>query len=1015
MQETQDLLIKLNKLKDIHLFDSLFPWPTVEDMSIKAIKAKQSINEKITDLDKINKFLSRSFPPKIIHEVLSIYYPQLVAVPDLRNDKLFFVVNFPKDKHIESNKILDNIRQVLIDEKFIDNNEIFYLTISSFKNVERSWNLISKFCNIVGSNISIKNNGSLAYFLLPNDSDNILCVNRELRYYDGIIFNTELNLSKLFHGLFKPLVDEAKLSSDEAFKPFHADKPFPGDKPIEPLAKNKSNKDKNFVSPFDEAKPSSDEVFKPLSHSDWNSGTKNLAEDNKIQPPTNLFQNTNPTVLLDDKTLDLSTVNQSPKKENQPMPPKKNNIEDLLLNADKIRANLRALDAKILTDLPNNDGGHWDLFWPEDCVCDDPIKPDVSNTGNWTVRNPEKDIIKNSFVAIDFGTASTVIAYRVGTRTHLSPIGIDSNIQIKPEHYENPSLLSFANYTSFKNDWDSKPFRPNTKWEDVFCSHTSKSLIEIPIKENIQSTIDSLKTWARFIDDEGKYQIRDAKGSNFELDFPSKISTENIWENYVTDDLNPIEIYAYYLGLHLNNQITSPTIFTKYYLTFPERFNPDIKERIRASFQRGLERSLPASLGYAKKWREKANLKLEVKELISEPTAYAASALDELGLIPTENQPIFFGVFDFGGGTTDYSFGYYRQATEDEFDEHHWSYVLEMEDGNSEETLGGENLLHHMAYQLMLENKDKFILSTGKWIPMELPHGLDYDPSIKNLLDKSNVARTNKRKIMTELRPIWHEGKLPNEIVDAENIIHLDLLNNDGENESINLNINLDSMIKILKSRIDKGVYNFFTLLEKTFATLEGEQTINILLAGNSCRSEIVQKSFEEYTTKLSESGFQHKLTIHKPLEAKEGDLEAVTMKTGVAYGLLAAAAGDIGINNRFGEDPFRYKVGYYRFKKFKVVVQHDNENNEKGQWREFLKLPTSGYISVYYSDAPCVDETYPEDGEYMKCQTQYFGEENAGKQILIRVMGSSKIEFALVDDENKAFGNVTMNLSDKR
>ena len=47
---------------------------------------------------------------------------------------------------------------------------------------------------------------------------------------------------------------------------------------------------------------------------------------------------------------------------------------------------------------------------------------------------------------------------------------------------------------------------------------------------------------------------------------------------------------------------------------------------------------------------------------VSEPVAYAITAFTEFGLKPKENQEYLYGVFDFGGGTTDFSFGTYSRA-----------------------------------------------------------------------------------------------------------------------------------------------------------------------------------------------------------------------------------------------------------------------------------------------------------------------------------------------------------------
>ncbi|TOO18629.1 hypothetical protein, partial [Vibrio parahaemolyticus] len=58
------------------------------------------------------------------------------------------------------------------------------------------------------------------------------------------------------------------------------------------------------------------------------------------------------------------------------------------------------------------------------------------------------------------------------------------------------------------------------------------------------------------------------------------------------DDFNPIEIYAYYLGLYINN--LNNGIFMDYILSFPVTYEVPIRDKIIESFEKGLKKSLPA-------------------------------------------------------------------------------------------------------------------------------------------------------------------------------------------------------------------------------------------------------------------------------------------------------------------------------------------------------------------------------------------------------------------------------------
>ena len=55
------------------------------------------------------------------------------------------------------------------------------------------------------------------------------------------------------------------------------------------------------------------------------------------------------------------------------------------------------------------------------------------------------------------------------------------------------------------------------------------------------------------------------------------------------DAFDPIELYAWYLGMAINWR--GRGLFLKYYLSFPVKYPSEVKQRILASFRRGLQRS----------------------------------------------------------------------------------------------------------------------------------------------------------------------------------------------------------------------------------------------------------------------------------------------------------------------------------------------------------------------------------------------------------------------------------------
>ena len=116
----------------------------------------------------------------------------------------------------------------------------------------------------------------------------------------------------------------------------------------------------------------------------------------------------------------------------------KDKIEKQLLEADTYRQDRNPYPRNWLTD---SEQGLWDLY---------EIKTFIPDEWGWVARDPHKDIRKGGIVAIDFGTKSTVVAYRrdTGEETQFMRIG-KGDISDAPtiKDYENPTAMHFVNFT----------------------------------------------------------------------------------------------------------------------------------------------------------------------------------------------------------------------------------------------------------------------------------------------------------------------------------------------------------------------------------------------------------------------------------------------------------------------------------------------------------------------------------------------------------------------------------------
>ncbi len=699
-----------------------------------------------------------------------------------------------------------------------------------------------------------------------------------------------------------------------------------------------------------------------------------------------------------------------------------------LLECDQYRAKIEPYDLKCLTD-PN--GGHWELWSDNEPENKTRIEFDKPLVG----RNPKIDIHWDGLVGIDFGTKSTIVAYQNGTdKTYLHRVGIgELSKKATAEQYENPTIMEFIDFENFMDCYESSLGRPETKWNDIVVSHEAQGdLNSSGRSENFYSYFYNLKQWCADTTSGNQIRVKDQKGH--EKILPSFISLAD-------EDFNPIEIYAYYLGLYINNMRNG--IYLDYLMSFPVTYEKGVRDKILSSFEKGLKKSLPTEILED----EEVMKSFRVQSGAYEPACYAICALQQFNIEPTDDEQVFYGIFDFGGGTTDFDFGIWRLADEDNVHEEDYDYVIEHFGAGGDQYLGGENLLELLSYEVFKANAD--VLLTGN------PDGKDkksvgysfYKPlecdiftGSEVLISNSQEAKRNTKSLMEELRKVTEhlylgedgEIKCDAEFL-SEGHIDVTLFDKEGRMKtavSLKLtfgdNKKLD-LIQILEDRIELGVNNFFQALTNNFNKVKdlNVKNIYIFLAGNASQSPIVTKLFEKYINEYSETVFRdfarnndNFFKIFAPLgtaEAKEiqeqngvildsNEINHATGKTGVAYGLLDGRKGsNILVKSEVTatqEIPFKYYIGLNRKKKFKPVMLKGAKYNE---WVRLKNALTSDFY-IYYSNLPMVEnaETSIDDIKKKKCiLTENFEDESYS--IYIRPIKPNVIEYAVATEEGIA------------
>lgn len=691
-------------------------------------------------------------------------------------------------------------------------------------------------------------------------------------------------------------------------------------------------------------------------------------------------------------------------------------IEELL-TCDKKRVDLENYSKKCVEDV---NLGHWELWFDEGKVANEG-EALVTIEKPLIARNPLVDIHYDGLIGIDFGTKSTIVSERNGkNKTTLMRVGIGQLAKaVESYHYENPTIMEFRDLIKFLKDYGTSEGRPKTSIDDLRVSHTANNdLKACTISDEFYSYFYDIKQWCG--DTERNIKIKDQK--DVERVLPAFVDLNQ-------DEFNPLELYAYYLGLYINNMRNG--IYIDYILSFPVTYEKAVKEKILSSFTEGLKKSLPKEVLNDKEVMSK----FRVRQGVSEPAAYAITALQGYGFEPDENEKVFYSIFDFGGGTTDFDFGLWRLSDDSKPEEELFDYVIEHFGSEGDKYLGGENLLELLAFEVFKanvmflgktkknDNDDKF--SAG--FSFSKPKECDKFAGCETFVDNSQEARRNTKQLIEALRPFWEgiigvteerndevkkdeesgteiykgyifkntdDCKFP--IINGE--IELDLFDKDGhrkqkqklfiENKAENIDVNL---IEILEKRIERGVENFFHSIMLAFrnesVVKSGADCIQIFLAGNSSKSPILRKLFEKHIKIADEESKNIKdvenYHLFPPLGTKEamdiqkergvmlevGDVSAPTGKTGVAYGLIAGRQGGrikvISEVKADGQTKFRFNIGIEKRGKF--LIKFDRNRVEYGQWVKFVSASQEDF-EIYYTSLPSAGKMFiDETGIYNK------------------------------------------------
>jgi len=652
-------------------------------------------------------------------------------------------------------------------------------------------------------------------------------------------------------------------------------------------------------------------------------------------------------------------------------------LPEMLLNLDYTPCRLPKLDAAQLSDVKK---GLWEL-WGQNSA-------QLAAFG-LRARDPALDV-RHEWVAIDFGTSSTVVAVsestgakkllRVGVRDYYAPV--------EATHFENPTALQFDDLENFLHVWNTQVYRPALNWDWVMAANDAKDYFKDNVNDpkKLNTVMLYLKRWVLEAE-RIETRISDKQGVELKLTPLQEAHPVRGQPMKPSNTLDVVELYAWYLGMAINWRQRG--LYLRYAMTFPVRYSLDARNKIRASFSRGLQRSLPDSLI--------ANSEImndfEVCEVATEPMAYAAAMLPELGLQPTQ-EGVAYAVFDFGGGTTDFDFGLWRLPTPEEADEDGAESVFERLGAGGDKYLGGENLLALLAYQVFQDNINTV---SEKKLVFTRPDSESAFAGSEAMVDQSSLAQANTAALIEKLRALLEK---PEDAVEPK--IKPQMLGRDGQKQPVEINLHVDALQGLIRERVERGVEGFLSEMQAAFAE-DAPREIHILLAGNASRGRWVREAFdlenEAWGARVQPyfGVYAPQFTVHFAVGADEAGLEKPNCKTAVAWGALELVPGSNYLKKdrlsarSQGDAPFRYFAGTMLQNRLQPVATPGCAHNE---WHEFGVI-REGVFTLAWSASPRARAGLPKGDSELRVRQVNFPGAGKGYRCFGRVVSAGSIELA--------------------
>ena len=614
-------------------------------------------------------------------------------------------------------------------------------------------------------------------------------------------------------------------------------------------------------------------------------------------------------------------------------------------------------------------------------------------------KSGKNHLLDGKMVSIDFGTSSTCAAIQIGKLSKLFTLsGPAKRSENEDNPFENPTNLMIYNWDEIFNQWqmdnENCPFmlsrseEHDEKEADYDSGYTVddeyKSVGEETGRRKMAAILTQLKLIPYFKAKDNRYEPKVTP-------YSGKTRTKII----ITDSLersenskqkfNAIAFYGYLLSRAINNP-KNGAFYRNYRITYPVKFNKDIREKIRSSLEYGIMRALPKSV--RKAVNKKGDPLVSVRMEYAEPVASVGAIVSkQLKITKEDPSAKLFAIYDLGGGTLDFAFGMFRSAVGDEVEEA--DQVIDILGIDGDDKVGGEKFIHKLAYKIYKDNieevktnKIPFVLPVGELPPegfegTELlsDHGDDNSNTNVNLLKEKLTRFLFKYTggIDGNLTQLQDESVLvddgDNKVTDATHYT-LSMRDENGEDKPINLEVNgiddflqdeIRSTIESFKSSMDR----FFTenidrIRETGDINNYRPDDVYIFLSGNASRQHYVKEIMDEI---FSSNAAQNRIARIGENSNDTGESLSkeykLTEKTAVAFGQLELGKyivyqDAISVGDEI--PPFLFNVGYYDSGDDTNFICVLKTNTNSRSWEKANRIDKENLTAnlVYTTDPQC-------------------------------------------------------------